>query len=61
MFKVQKMLKDKRLLSMVDTTDLTRDGELLILTDIQVKEAKVSIKSTDSTSIEHSSSDQECQ
>jgi hypothetical protein len=26
-----------------------------------VKEAKVSIKSTDSTSIEHSSSDQECQ
>jgi hypothetical protein len=61
MFKVQKMLKDKRLLSMVDTTDSTRDGELLILTDILVKEAKVSIKSTDSTSIEHSSSDQECQ
>jgi hypothetical protein len=57
----QRMLKDNRLLHGRNTMDLTRDGELSMLTQQRKKEQVDGIKNTDSTSTEHSTSDQECQ
>jgi hypothetical protein len=58
---VEKILKDKRLLSGRDTTELTRDGLLSILTKQRKKLVRDMIENTDSTSTEHSSSDQDSQ
>jgi hypothetical protein len=57
------MLKDKNVLFTEDTMAGTKDGELLILTErtTRRKEPQDLIQNMDSTSIEHSSSDQECQ
>jgi hypothetical protein len=57
----ERMLKDKRSLLGKNTMDLTRDGELCMLTQQRKKEQADGIKNTDSISIDHSTSDQECQ
>jgi hypothetical protein len=46
---------------MADTTDLTRDGELSILTNLPRKDLKDSTTNLDSTLTDHSTSDLECQ
>jgi proline dehydrogenase len=61
MLQVEKMLKVKRLLSMVDTTDLTKDGELTMLTEQEKKELRVFTTAGDSISTESSTSDQDSQ
>jgi hypothetical protein len=57
----ERMLKDKKLLSGRSTMDSTRDGELSMLTKLPRKEHLDTIKNTDSTSTEHSTSDQDSQ
>jgi hypothetical protein len=61
MLQVEKMLKVKRLLSMVDITDLTKDGELSMLTKQEKKELRVFTTAGDSISTESSISDQDSQ
>jgi hypothetical protein len=55
------MKKDKRSFARLRTMAGTRDGELSILINLSRKELRDMIKNTDSTSIEHSSSDQDFQ
>jgi hypothetical protein len=53
------MLKDKKLLSIQEPMDGTRDGELSILINLSRKELLDMIKNMDSTSIDFSTSDQD--
>jgi hypothetical protein len=57
----ERTLKPKRLLSGKSTMDSTRDGELSMLTKLLRREDLDSTESTDSISIEHSTSDQDSQ
>jgi hypothetical protein len=59
MYMEEKILKDKKLSSGEDTTNLTRDGELS--TDLEKKEHLDTTETLVSTSIELSTSDPECQ
>jgi hypothetical protein len=54
-----RMLKDKRLLSGRDTMDSTKDGELSILTRRVRAQPRVTTKTSDSTLVDHSTSDQD--
>jgi hypothetical protein len=58
---VEKILKDKMFIFGLDTTRPIRDGELLTLINIERNPVKDSTENMDSTSTEHSTSDQECQ
>jgi hypothetical protein len=57
----ERMLKDNKLLSGIDTMDSTRDGELSIPTKLPRKEDLDSIENMDSISTEHSTSDLDSQ
>jgi hypothetical protein len=57
----RRTLKDKRLLFIEDIMAGTRDGELFILTKQRKKLLKDMIESMDSTSIDHSTLDQDSQ
>jgi hypothetical protein len=61
MFSKERMLKDKKLLSGRSTMDSTRDGELSTLIRQPRREDLDSIKNTDSTSTDCSTSDQDSQ
>jgi len=61
MYSKVKMLKVKRLLSTTDTTELTRDGESFMLTKQVNQQAKDTTANSDSTSTDHSTSDQDFQ
>jgi hypothetical protein len=61
MFSNQRIMKVKRLLSGRDIMALTRDGELSTLINLSRKELLDLTKNTDSTSTEHSTSDQDSQ
>jgi hypothetical protein len=61
MFQLTEMLKDKRFMLGRDTEELTRDGELSMLTNHPRKDPRDMIKNTDSTLTEHSTSDQDSQ
>jgi hypothetical protein len=50
----ERMLKDKKLLSGRDTTDLTRDGRLFILTQERVDQPRDLTEALDGTSIDYS-------
>jgi hypothetical protein len=56
-----RILRDKRLSSGEDTMAGTKDGELSMLTKQRRKEVQDGIQDMDSTSIDHSSSDQNFQ
>jgi hypothetical protein len=55
------MLKDKKLLFIKDIMAGTKDGELFILTKLPRKEPRDMTENMDSTSIDHSTSDQDFQ
>jgi hypothetical protein len=57
----EKTLKDKKLLSGTDITELTRDGQLSMLIRLERSKPRVTTEDSDSTSADHSTSDQECQ
>jgi hypothetical protein len=57
----EKMLKVKRLSSGEDTTNLTKDGELPMLTKLESIKRVVFTETSDGISIDLSISDQECQ
>jgi hypothetical protein len=61
MFQVEKILKDKEFGHGIDTTKLTRDGELSMLTKLRRKEEVDSTLNMVSISTEHSTSDQDSQ
>jgi hypothetical protein len=61
MFQVEKILKDKEFGHGIDTTKLTRDGELSMLTKLRKKEEVDSTLNMVSISTEHSISDQDSQ
>jgi hypothetical protein len=50
----ERMLKDKKLLSGRDTTDLTRDGRLFILTQERVDQPRDLTEALDGTSTDYS-------
>jgi hypothetical protein len=57
----RRMLKDKNVLFIKDIMAGTRDGESFMLTKLPRLDQRDMIKSMDSTSIEHSTSDQDSQ
>jgi hypothetical protein len=57
----ERMVKDKKLSCGRNTTDGTKDGELSIKTNIPRSNQRVTTPSSDSISVDHSTSDQECQ
>jgi hypothetical protein len=61
MFQTQKMLKDKKLESKTILEEAIKDGQLFILIKLKRIELRASTKSSVSISIDHSTSDQECQ
>jgi hypothetical protein len=61
MFTKRRTLKEQNVLSIEDIMAGTRDGELSMLTQLRKKDPRDMIKSMDSTSIEHSTSDQDSQ
>jgi len=61
MFQVEKILKDKQFGYGVNMVEPTRDGKFSILTSNQRFQLKDSTKNTDSTSTDHSTSNQDFQ
>ena len=61
MFTKERISKAKKLLSGQDTTEPTRDGEFLILTNTEKKELRATTVTLVSISADHSTSDLECQ
>jgi hypothetical protein len=61
MYPVEKIKKDKRLLSGTDITELTRDGQLSMLIRQRRLLLRDTINNSVSTWADHSISDQECQ